>query len=95
MGGHAALGSLHGLLDPLECILSLGMAILVWVKLFRQFSKELGKLIGLLHFEHAGDEHLLGRVHELQNQVHLVSVHFQITLFGLLLSDKLASLLRS
>ena len=46
------LCSIHSLLNPLECILCFWMTILVWVKLLRQFSIELGELGGL-HFHHA------------------------------------------
>jgi hypothetical protein len=51
----------------------LGMTILVWVKLLRQFTIKLGELGGL-HLFHARYEHFRGRVQELVDNVDLIAL---------------------
>lgn len=63
----------HSRLNPLECLLCLGMTILVWVKLLRQFTIKLGELGGL-HLFHARYEHFRGRVQELVDNVDLIAL---------------------
>ena len=67
----ACLGLIHCALNPLERLLSLWMAILVRVKLLRQFTVKLGKLSGL-HLLHAGNQHVNRTVKELVHYVDLV-----------------------
>lgn len=67
------LGLVHGALNPLERFLSLGMAVLVRVKLLRQFTVELGEL-SRLHGLHARYQHVDWGVQELVDNVHLVAV---------------------
>ena len=67
----ACLGLIHCALNPLERLLSLWVAILVRVKLLRQFTVKLGKLSGL-HLLHAGNQHVNRTVKELVHYVDLV-----------------------
>ena len=61
------------------------MIVLVWMELNRQFTMELGELVGL-HLLHALQEHILWCIQELVDCKSLFSTHLNITsiLIGLL-----------
>ena len=85
-----SLGGLESGLDDLERIRCLRMMVLVWVELNRQFSVELGKLVGL-HLLHAGNEHILRGVEELIDVECLLLGYLRLIIVSFLLlgSDKL------
>lgn len=81
-------GGSHRCLHCLEGVGCHRVRVLVGVELNRQFSVELGKMVGLMHFDHACNEHVLGRGQDFVDRIGLGWSHLALGVLAMVLLDQ-------